>query len=75
MAGNPDGFVKDPEVINGIPDFYSDLRTNIPPDKSAFISITKSNGVNHIRFDKFTQVLLLPLMFNLTMSTKVQLIL
>ena len=59
MVGNPDGFMKDgfmkdPEVINGIRDFVSDIRTNIPVEKSAFISITKSAGINHLKFDKFT---------------------
>lgn len=54
MVGNADGFVRDPEVINGIPDFVSDVRTNFSVEKSAFISITKSAGINHLKFDKFT---------------------
>jgi glycogen debranching enzyme len=51
MVGKPDKYKADDFVINGVQDFRVEVRENILPEHSEFVSISKSN-INQIDFKK-----------------------
>lgn len=54
MQGSPDGHVQDKETINGMDNFWANVKQHIPIKQSSMVSVTTINGQNSIRFEKFT---------------------
>jgi len=52
MIGSPDKYKEDAFVINGVQDYRAEIRQNLKPEHSEFVSIHKSNGMNQINFTK-----------------------
>lgn len=52
MTGKPDKYKKDDCVINGVQDYRAEIRENLLPEHSEFVSINKSNGANQVLFTK-----------------------
>lgn len=52
MTGKPDKYKADEFVINGVQDFRAEIRQNLQPEHSEFVTINKSNGMNQINFTK-----------------------
>lgn len=53
MIGKPDNYVRNEKIINGLSGFSAEVREHIPVKQSTMVSISTSNGINFIRFEKF----------------------
>lgn len=52
MTGQPDKYKANEFVINGVQDFRAEIRQNLNPEHSEFVSVNKSNGMNQVNFTK-----------------------